>query len=78
MKRLLAVVALMSCATVPTHEEESCPSPMSDSQAARGAMECRALCSSYARDFAAFASDCKCYCMPAKGSGYRPNVSGQM
>lgn len=77
MRRLIAVLAFLSCATVApsTYEEaDACPVPMTEEQRASGAVRCRAMCSSYARDFAAFEDDCKCRCQPARGGGYRPQA----
>ena len=70
----LALLAV-SCATTPStgyEELASCPAAMDDEQRASGAVRCRAMCSSYARDFSSFDDDCKCRCMPAYGGGYRP------
>ena len=69
MKHALILSLLAAgCATVPvadtnSYEElQSCPSQMTESQARSGIVRCTALCSSYARDFASFGLDCKCYC----------------
>jgi len=73
MKRLLLILfSLASCAAIhPSgyEEAETCPSPMTQSQAESGIVRCRALCSSYARDFAGFGLDCKCYCRGSAGQG---------
>ena len=81
--RFLAVVMSMlawSCATTASNphayaEMEACPSSMTDEQHQSGVVRCRALCSSYGRDFAEYRADCRCMCMPGAGranGGYRP------
>lgn len=75
MKHLpLLFLVLSACATnrFAYNEAESCPGPqMSKDQMDSGAVRCRAMCSSYARDFASYDTDCRCRCAPAHG-GYRP------
>jgi hypothetical protein len=73
---LFVVLLSVGCATTSNpyayNEMESCPSAMSDEQHMSGVVRCRALCSSYARDFAEYTPDCKCWCAPASGpGGYR-------
>ena len=71
----LAAVVLVSCATTGAYryeESESCPANMDEKGHASGAVRCAAMCSSYARNFAEYTDDCKCFCAPASGSGYRP------
>lgn len=74
MKSLLAgVVLLVSCASPARYayqETEMCPAVMSEQEHNSGVVRCRAMCSSYARDFAEFGSDCRCRCAPAGGGGY--------
>lgn len=75
MKNLiLAVFLLAGCATVGQggYEAEQCPAVMTPAQKESGVVRCRAMCSSYARDFSSFDDDCKCRCKPAVGGGYRP------
>jgi hypothetical protein len=77
--KLIAVVALLavSCATTNPYaydEADACPPNMSEEQHESGVVRCRAMCSSYAREFAEFDAECKCRCAPATGGGYRPQV----
>ena len=80
MKYLFCAVLLtMACATVSDNpyaynEMDSCPSRMSDEQQYSGVVRCRAMCSSYGRDFAEYDAQCRCWCMPGMGKaggGYR-------
>jgi len=64
MKRILAVLMLAACATIPAGDEPPCPYPMSEDQLRSGVMQCRALCSSWGRDIDHFRTDCKCVCRP--------------
>jgi hypothetical protein len=66
------VLAVCSCATTKQNqyayeEMDSCPSQMTEQQHYSGVVRCRALCSSYARDFVQFGDDCKCFCAPPGG-----------
>lgn len=76
MKRLLVVLfSLASCAAVQSRPEaEVCPSPMSNAQYMSGAMQCRALCSSYGRDYEAFDLQCRCICQPEKRGAYSASL----
>lgn len=74
MKYQVAVPLLLSlstgCATVKQnpyayHELESCPASMTEEQHRSGVVRCRAMCSSYSRDFAEFTADCRCWCAPS-------------
>ncbi|TAL42474.1 MAG: hypothetical protein EPN91_08825 [Salinibacterium sp.] len=67
MRPALALLLMLGCATVrSTYEESSeCPVVMTEEQHASGVVRCRALCSSYARDFSSYDTDCKCRCRPA-------------
>lgn len=76
MKYVIAVWWLcLSCASAKNQyayqELEQCPAAMSEEQHYSGVVRCRALCSSYGRDFAEFGADCRCYCAPAPHR-YRP------
>lgn len=68
MKKMMVLVGLlMACATVPANryqyqEMQACPAVMDDEMRESGAVRCRALCSSYAKDFASYDDDCKCRC----------------
>lgn len=79
MKTLAAFVLLsLSCATTsnPYSYEEmaQCPPSMDEEQHESGVVRCRAMCSSYAREFAEFDHECKCRCAPPAGGGYRPQA----
>lgn len=69
--RLLHVLILVAgCATTSKYsyeELESCPTFMNEQQHLSGVVRCRALCSSYARDFAEYGDDCRCWCAPPPG-----------
>jgi hypothetical protein len=85
--QFVALLLMVSCARVNKYayeELDGCPAPMSEEQHESGVVRCRALCSSYARDFAEFDADCKCRCAPSGGGGYRakprlpqPSAEGQ-
>jgi hypothetical protein len=63
---------LLSCASSNQYaysEMDSCPSSMTEEQHESGVVRCRAMCSSYARDFAEFDAECKCRCAPGAGAG---------
>lgn len=81
MKKLfLAVLVITSCATnqYAFSELNSCPAVMDSQQYQSGVVRCRAECSSYARDFYLYSEkDCKCYCQPAMGGGYRKSGPGK-
>lgn len=67
MKKLLAVVMLISCATVNPYaydEAPECPGTnMTPAQFDSGTVRCRALCSSWGRNLERYnAADCKCLC----------------
>lgn len=72
------LVLLTSCATTSRYayeELDSCPARMTPEQRLSGVVRCRAMCSSYARDFAEFTDECGCFCAPAPGQGgYRPQA----
>lgn len=70
-KILLAAMLMVGCATVQAQqnpydyqEMSSCPSKMDEEQQLSGTVRCRAMCSSYGRDFAEYSADCKCWCKP--------------
>lgn len=70
---LSVVVGILgaACATVSPYaydEAAECPAHMTSEGHESGVVRCRAMCSSYARDFADYTSDCKCWCAPASGS----------
>ncbi len=70
---LSSLSLLVSCASSARYayeESESCPVAMTEEQHESGVVRCRAMCSSYARDFAEFDAECKCRCAPP-GGGYR-------
>jgi hypothetical protein len=74
MKYLLGSLLLLSCAPTNRYayaEMDACPAPMSEEQHESGVVRCRAMCSSYARDFGEFDSDCKCRCGPSGGGQYQ-------
>jgi len=79
MKRLLIILfSFASCAATSRYsyeESPTCPVQMTEEQHASGAVRCRAMCSSYGRDFASFDPDCKCRCAPAQGVYSTPNVT---
>lgn len=78
---ILAAFLLVGCATAPTpygyEEMSSCPAAMDAEQKESGVVRCRAMCSSYARDFATYDDDCKCRCAPQFQGGYRPQQKQQ-
>lgn len=91
MKKLILTLflAVSACATTQAstnpndyQESQTCPTVMSEEGHLSGVVRCRAMCSSYARDFAEYTDDCKCWCAPAGGAskGYgtpqRPNQNG--
>lgn len=71
---LIAVLLLVGCATVAPltnqqqYEMDTCPNLMTDEMRESGAIRCRAMCSSEARDMAYYTDDCKCFCQPASRS----------
>lgn len=73
MKKLIAVLMLASCATVGPNpyayeEAASCPRGMTEDEHLSGTVRCRALCSSYGRDFDQYGKDCRCFCRPSAGA----------
>ena len=67
---VLSSLLALSCATVKQNpyayeEMDSCPASMDEQQHLSGVVRCRAMCSSYGRDFAEYGGDCRCYCAPA-------------
>lgn len=62
--KLLPFLLLLACATTPYRETEECPSHMTQSEHASGAVRCRAECSSWGRDFEDYRLDCACVCKP--------------
>ncbi len=71
---LLLSLSSLACATVKQNpyayqELDSCPASMSEEQHYSGVVRCRAMCSSYARDFAEFTADCRCWCAPSSPGG---------
>lgn len=82
---LLALSLLSGCATTSYAELDQCPAVMDEEQKASGVVRCRAMCSSYNRDFDSFGDDCHCNCASKVGSSYRPQqhrrkapITGQM
>lgn len=74
---VVVVLLWSACATGNRYayaEMEACPASMSEGEHESGVVRCRAMCSSYARDFAEYDDHCNCRCAPgANGGGYRPS-----
>lgn len=78
MLKLAAVLMTLSCATSSRYgysELADCPARMDEEQHMSGVVRCRAMCSSYARDFAEYGADCKCRCVAPGNSGRPPPVT---
>jgi len=81
MKPIIAVMLLVGCATTATtnpyqyDELQQCPVSMTEEQRSSGVVRCRAMCSSYGRDFDSYTDDCKCWCAPAHGGGGKRPVT---
>jgi hypothetical protein len=69
---ILLLSLLGGCTTSSYSEMDQCPAYMDEEQKASGAVRCRAMCSSYGRDFDSFGDDCHCNCVGKVGSAYRP------
>lgn len=78
--RKLLLCLLLSCATVGNYNEGDCPSMMSREEHASGSVRCRALCSSYARDFDYYTDKCECVCKKQNQTKQQPgsNYTNQM
>jgi hypothetical protein len=75
---MLMLLTTAACATTSNpysyEEMSSCPPSMDAEEHQSGVVRCRAMCSSYAREFAEYDHECKCRCAPAAGGGYRPQA----